>query len=101
MTRETPEKRVVTVRDWGRRAESWLSALRTWQFVLIWDGSVVAGCMVGALLGEWAGGDPFNPSALVGTAAGSLLAATVFAFVARRRVQNRAKRGTPPSFDRA
>lgn len=99
--RETPERHVVKMRVWRRRVEAWLSGLRTWQFVLIWDGSVVAGCMLGALLGEWVGGHPFNPSALVGTATGSLLAATVFAFVARRRMQDRAKRGTPPSSDRA
>jgi hypothetical protein len=99
--RETPERHVVKMRVWRSRVEAWLSELRTWQFVLIWDGSVVAGCMLGALLGEWVGGHPFNPSALVGTATGSLLAATVFAFVARRRMQDRAKRGTPPSSDRA
>src|ERR1700722_478799 len=87
------------MRVWRRRAEAWLSGLRTWQFVLIWDGSVVAGCTVGALLGEWAGGHPFNPSTLVGTATGSLLAATVFAFVARRRMQDRAERGNPCSSD--
>src|ERR1700734_627905 len=64
-------------------------AVRLTRWRSIWDGSVVAGCTVGALLGEWAGGHPFNPSTLVGTATGSLLAATVFAFVARRRMQDR------------
>jgi hypothetical protein len=96
----TPERHVVKTQGWSRRAESWLSKLRTWQFVLIWDGSVMAGCMLGVLLGEWIGGHPVNPSALVGTATGGLLAATVFAFVARSRMQNRAKRATPSS-DRA
>ena len=72
------------MRVWRRRVEAWLSGLRTWQFVLIWDGSVVAGCMLGALPRRVGWGHPFNPSALVGTATGSLLAATVFAFVARR-----------------
>jgi hypothetical protein len=90
-----PERHVVKMRVWRRRAEAWLSGLRTWQFVLIWDGFFVAGCMVGALLGEWAGGHPFNPSALVGTATGSVLAATLFAFVARMRMQDKAKRDTP------
>jgi hypothetical protein len=95
----TPERHVVKMQGWSRRAEAWLSQLRTWQFVLIWDGAAVAGCMLGLLLGEWIGGHPFNPSALAGTAAGSLLAATVFAFAARSRMQNRAKHA--PSSDRA
>jgi hypothetical protein len=83
------------MQGWGRRAEAWLSGLRTWQFVLAWDMPFVVCAVLGVLLGEWIRSRPVDPSAILGTASGTLIAATIFAFIARSRMQDKAKRGRP------
>jgi hypothetical protein len=79
------------MRGWSTRAEAWLSGLRTWKFVLVWDTVTVAGTLFGVIIGEcfWARG--VNLSALLGSAFGSALAATLFAFVARDRMRMKAE----------
>jgi NhaP-type Na+/H+ and K+/H+ antiporter len=79
------------MQGWRSRAEAWLSGLRTWKFVLVWDTVIVAGALFGVIIGEslWARG--VNLSALLGSAVGSTLAATVFAFVARDRMRMKAE----------
>ena len=64
--------------------------------MLVWDVIIVASVTLGESLAQLAWGHPFNLSALVGTGTGTLLAATFFAFIARSRIQDRAKRGSPP-----
>jgi hypothetical protein len=81
------------MRGWGRRAEAWLSGLRTWQFILIWDAVILVGTLVGVLIGEWLWAPGVNLSALLGSAVGTTMAATVFAFVARDRMRTKAEQG--------
>jgi NhaP-type Na+/H+ and K+/H+ antiporter len=83
---------VTAVRGWNEGTDAWLSKLRTWQFVLLWDG-VIVGCMLLALIFfQWLWTSHFNLSTLLGSAVGVLLASSVFAFVARSQVQDRVKR---------
>jgi len=82
------------MRGWSSRAEAWLSGLRTWQFVLVWDTFIVAGTLGGVLIGEWLWAPGVNLSALLGSAVGTTMAATVFAFVARDRMRAKAEQGT-------
>jgi hypothetical protein len=89
------------MRGWSSRAEAWLSGLRTWQFVLVWDTFIVAGTLAG-VLGAWLWAPGVNLSALLGSAVGTTMAATVFAFVARDRMRAKAEQGahqtaTPPA----
>jgi hypothetical protein len=79
-----------------------MTGLRTWQFVLVWDTAVVAGTLVGALISEWLWAHGVNLSALLGSAAGTTMAATLFAFVARDRMRTKAEQRlhetvTPPA----
>lgn len=69
----------------------WMLGLRTWQFVLVWDGVWLVTALFGMLLGEFIWG--FNPSAMVGGVTGSVLAASVMAFAARDRMRDRAEKG--------
>jgi hypothetical protein len=80
------------MQGWRGRAEEWLSGLRTWQFVLVWDTVVVAGTLFGVIIGEWLWAPGVNLSALLGSAVGTAMAATVFAFVARDRMRTKAER---------
>jgi hypothetical protein len=80
------------MRGWSKSAEAWLSGLRTWQFILVWDTAIVAGSLVGVTVGEWLWAGHFNPSAQLGTAVGSAMASTVTAFAARDRMREKAKR---------
>jgi cytochrome bd-type quinol oxidase subunit 2 len=87
------------MRSWGRRAEAWLSGLRAWQFVLVWDGSVAAGILLGVILGQFLRGRPFDPGELLGSVAGAVIASSITAFAARVKLQDRAKHG-PANTDR-
>ena len=69
----------------------WMLGLRTWQFVLVWDGVWLVTALFGMLLGEFIWG--FNPSAMAGGVTGSVLAASVMAFAARDRMRDRAENG--------
>jgi NhaP-type Na+/H+ and K+/H+ antiporter len=82
-----------------------MTGLRTWQFVLVWDTVVVAGTLVGVIIGAWLWTRGVNLSALLGSAVGTTMAATLFAFVARDRMRTKAEQRqhetvTPPG-DRA
>jgi hypothetical protein len=68
------------MRSWGRTAETWLNGLETWQFVLLWDGVFVVVAPLGTLLGESLRGRPADLSVLLGSALGTLVAASVMAF---------------------
>jgi hypothetical protein len=79
-----------------------MTKLRTWQFVLLWDSVVVAGTLAGVLVGEWLATRGVNFSALLGSAVGTTMAATLFAFVARDRMRTKAEQRqhetvTPPA----
>lgn len=89
------------MRDRTRRAEAWLNGLRTWQFVLIWNGAAVAFALLGAFLGQLLSAGPFDPSAFAGSVIGASIAATIFTFVARSRMRDRAKKGAGGPGDRA
>jgi hypothetical protein len=89
------------MRGWGRRTEDWLIGLRTWQFLLAWCTATIVTALGGVTLGEWLLIGHFNPSAVLGSAAGTTLASIVTAFAARDRMREKAQqraRGTagPP-----
>jgi hypothetical protein len=79
------------MRGWRGRAEAWLIGLRTWQFVLVWDTAIVACTLLGVVIGErlWARG--VNLSALLGSAVGTTMASTLFAFIVRDRMRTKAE----------
>jgi hypothetical protein len=79
------------MRGWSKSAEAWLSGLRTWQFVLVWDAVIVAGTLFGVIMGEWIWAPGVDLSALLGSALGTTMASTVFAFVARDRMRTKAE----------
>jgi hypothetical protein len=79
------------MRGWRGRAEAWLSGLRTWQFVLVWDTAIVAGTLLGVVIGEWLWARGVNLSALLGSAVGTTTASTVFAFAMRDRMRTKAE----------
>jgi hypothetical protein len=84
------------MRDWNGRAETWLNGLRTWQFVLIWDAAGVTGVLLGdMIISQLLSGHLIELDVLSGSAVGSLFAATIFAFSARSRMQDKAKHGMP------
>jgi hypothetical protein len=86
------------MRGWNRRLEAWLNGLRTWQFVLTWSTVAVVSVVAGEAIAEWLWIGHLNPSALLGGATGSALAAVLFAFVVRERMREKAKqRQTEPS----
>jgi ABC-type proline/glycine betaine transport system permease subunit len=79
------------MRGWNRRLEAWLNGLRTWQFVLTWSTAAVVSVVAGETIAEWLWIGHLNPSALLGGATGSALAAVLFAFVVRDRMREKAK----------
>ena len=83
------------VKRWNMRVEKWLLGLRTWQFLLVWDIAAVAVVMIGVMLSSLIWG--FNLSAVLGSACGSVLAASVMAFASRDRMQIRAEQGSGAS----
>ena len=80
------------VKRWNRRVETWLLGLRTWQFLLVWDVAAVSSVLVLLLLGALIWG--FDLGAILGTACGSALAASVMAFASRDRMRIRAEQGS-------
>jgi hypothetical protein len=85
------------MRGWGSTAETWLLGLRTWQFIIVVDVSLVTGALVGVATGEWLALGHFDPSALVGSSVGTAMAATITAFALRDQKRERAKRRRAPA----
>lgn len=83
---------MTAVRGWNKRTDAWLSKLRTWQFVLLWDGAIVGCALLSLIFFQWLWTSHVNLSVLLGYAIGILLASNVFAFIARSQIQDRAKR---------
>jgi hypothetical protein len=83
---------VTAVRGWNKRTDAWLSKLRTWQFVLLWDGAIVGCVLLSLIFFQWLWTSHVNLSVLLGYAIGILLASNVFAFIARSQIQDRVKR---------
>ncbi|MGD0700743.1 MAG: hypothetical protein ABSA02_12760 [Trebonia sp.] len=81
------------VLGWNEKTESWLNRLRTWQFVLVWAGAAAVFAALGAILFEWVLTRSLNPSALLGTVVGVVIASTIFAFPTRAKMQDKAERG--------
>ncbi len=82
------------MRDWNGRAETWLNGLRTWQFILIWNAAGLTGVVLGdMIISQLLSGHLIQPDVLSGSAVGTLLGVTVFAFATRNRMLDKAKHG--------